>query len=300
MQATKCSFHSKKLSTFGNTRSTSTTKYCIQLKTTTMHPATIKKWRSNLLPSIAATVILSIIPTFTSDGSSAVNGEEYNCPAVMLKSLYSTTATDGSAFSFTNASIATNPALSTLSTAALKSISGKSNVMGCIVASMYGYGPYNTSTTSRRRRQSSTGGLLSIGQVRCFFSTPCAKQSDKGKYSNSTTLSSCVKDRLTATNSIFSKNGALTEWTPVSSSFTYNLVNTFNTGYATINVQRVFGISPSVASAYASNLGAPSSTQSQLLAGCTYAGQLSQSAIASIISSQYTETTTLPSSTVSG
>ncbi|UJR33601.1 hypothetical protein I4U23_021038 [Adineta vaga] len=246
--------------------------------------------------AIAATIILSIIPTFTTDSSTQGYGEEYKCPAIMLKSIYV-----NSSESYINSSIVTNPALSTLSTAALTSISGKKKITGCVISSLYGYGPYNDSTTTaKRRRRATTVGLYSIGQMRCFFSTACTQQSDKGKYGNATSISNCIKDRLTATNSMFTKSGSLTQWTPVPSSFAYTIVNQAKTDFTALSVNKVYGVRPSNADAIASSFGIDMTTRDKLLAGCTYAGKLSQDSISAIIAAQYTETTTAPSSTQIG
>lgn len=248
---------------------------------------------------IGGMVILSIISTFTQDGSKEVNGEEYKCPAVMLKSIY-TNVTD----TFANGTIAANPSLSSLNTMAYKSITGEKNVAGCIMESNYGWGSYNDSTTtSKRRRRATTAGLYSVGVMRCFYSTPCSNKGSVGKYSNATDLSTCIKKRLAAANSVFTKSGALTEWTPVPNSLTYSIVNALSTGYIALSIQKVFGVRPSNAASIGSSFSSnalSSSTQSQILAGCSYAGQLSQSAIAAAIASQYTQTTTLPTTPASG
>ncbi|CAF0725740.1 unnamed protein product [Adineta steineri] len=249
---------------------------------------------------IIAMAIFSIIPTFTSNHATEGYGEEYRCPAIMLKSIYTTTTTD----SFVNGSIADNPSLSTLSTSAYKSLTSQSNVYGCIVENMRGWmGSNDSTTTSRRRRRATTMGLYSIGDMRIFYSTPCSKQSDVGKYSNATSISGCVKARLTAANSIFTKSGALTEWTPVPNSLVYSIVNSALTAYDSLSITRIFGVRPSNAASIANSftVPVPAATQSAILAGCVYEGQLSHSAIAAIIASQYTESTTLPTATtVSG
>jgi hypothetical protein len=148
---------------------------------------------------------------------------------------------------------------------AYKSITGTTYLTGCIVQNMNGWGPYNSSTTSKRRRRAVSVGLYSIGQMRCFYSTACADVADRGKYSNASSLSSCVKARLTATNSVFTQSSTgFTQWSPVPDSLTYSLVNSSLISYEAILIQSVYGVSPSKATSIAPNFGITGSTLSYL------------------------------------
>jgi len=250
------------------------------------------------LLGIAATIILSIIATFTPNNSVQGYGEEYRIPALMLKSLYTNTS-----YTYSNGSIAPNTQLSSLFTTVSEN-SGQQNVAGGLIDNMYGTGPGNDSTNSKRRRRASFGlsGLYSIGRGRLFYSTACSKRGDKGKYVNSTDLSNCVKSRLVACNALFASTSDFREWTPVPSSMTYSIVTnaTSPPTYQVLSILRVFAVRPSSAASLAnSSLGVSSSSlQSQLLAGCQYIGPLSQASIAAILASQATQTTTQPSSTL--
>jgi hypothetical protein len=135
---------------------------------------------------------------------------------------------------------------------AYKTITGTNYLTGCIVQNMNGWGPYNSSTTSKRRRRAVSVGLYSIGQMRCFYSTVCADVADRGKYSN-------------ATNSVFTQSSTgFTQWSPVPDSLTYTLVNSSLLTYESILIQSVYGVSPTKAVSIASNLQITGSTLSYL------------------------------------
>lgn len=245
---------------------------------------------------LGAVVVLSIIPTFDQNGSVEGNGEEYNCPAVMLKSVYTNASTI-----FLNGTVANNPALSVLATMTYKSVTGEKYLTGCILTNLYAWGPYNTSTSSKRRRRDVASGLYTIGQMRCFYNTPCANTADINKFSNASSISGCVKKRLTAANSIFTSSApSFTPWTPVPNTLTYSIVNSTFTSYVAISVINVYGVPPSTAGSIAPLLTNDTAVISNLRAGCKYAGQISHTAIAAVIANQYSETTTAPSSTQSG
>jgi hypothetical protein len=245
---------------------------------------------------VVAMVIFSIIPTFSQNRSDTGYGDQFICPAIMLKSLYTSSSS-----TFTNGTIADNPALSTLCTSAYKSTTSQSNVAGCVVSGMNGWGPYNTSTSSKRRRRATQAGLYSLGQAMVLYSTTCGVVSDRGKYASTSSSSCCMKQRFSAIKSFFTGSTGFVQWTPVTGAFSYLIVNASVSNYESLSVQSVYGIPASTATSLASSLSITSSSKtSQISLGCYYVGPLSQSQIAALIAAQYTVTTTAPSSTQAG
>jgi len=242
--------------------------------------------------AIAAMVVLSLISLYPPNQSQPGFGEEYRVNALMLKSLYTNSST-----AFSNSVMADNTQLSTLCTTTYVN-SGQTNVAGCLVGNNTAYGPYNTSTSSRRRRQTlATVGLYTIGYARIFYTTSCPSRADRLKYANSSSISSCVSQRLAACNALFNNSATFTQWTPVPSSLTYYIVNAILTGYIGVLVSAVFGIPTSTAATIAQSLNLNATVISQIRAGCEYIGPLSLAQLYAILASQASQTTTLPTST---
>ncbi len=140
--------------------------------------------------------------------------------------------------------------------------SGQSNVAGCLVTGNLGTGP--VATGNRRRRRAVSVYLYTVGLARVFYSTPCSKLADKGKFSNSTSLSTCVSTRLAACNSVFNNKGSTyTQWTLTSGTVLSAVDITFS-GYIKLTISAIFGVPASVALSLASTLGLSSSSQSYL------------------------------------
>ena len=123
-------------------------------------------------------------------------------------------------------------------------------------------GPVNINS-GRRRRRSVSVNLYTVGQARIFYSTPCSSPADNGKYSNSTTISSCVAKRLAACNLVFGNTGSAYTWT-VPSGMTFSVVDITFSGYIVLAISQIAGVPMSTALALASSLGMSTSTQSSL------------------------------------
>jgi hypothetical protein len=121
----------------------------------------------------------------------------------------------------------------------------------------------NTSTSSkRRRRQTTISGLYTVGQARIFYSTSCTRKADVRKYASSTDLSYCVFQRLAACNALFNNSATtFTPWTLRSTSTTFSVVDTTFAGYITLSVLNVFGIPSNITLTLANSFGLSSYTQ---------------------------------------
>jgi hypothetical protein len=242
------------------------------------------------LLAIAATVILSLIPTFTSNNSQQPSGEEYRCYAIMIKMLYTNITSN-----FSDSVIGNNQDLNTYCTQQLLN-QNIPNVAGCVLINGYAWGPYNTSTNSRRRRDV-TVGLYAIFEARVFFSNCCGKKTDINQYQNGTTLSNWAYQRLGYANSLVNNNGYSTsfiQWTPTPT-FSISIVDSTLAAYHSVAPSQVYGVPTSKANAIASTLGVSNTVENQLNTGCQYAGSVPISTINNIIAAQASQATTLPS-----
>jgi hypothetical protein len=244
---------------------------------------------------VAATIVLSLISTFTTNRSQQGYGEEYRCDTLMLKTLYTNVS-----YTFSNSTIADNPTLSSYCTSQLtnKSIGSFS---GCLLQNGYGWGPYNTSTNSKRRRRATAlAGLYSIHDGRLFFSNECPKKGDVGKSDNGSKLSSCVAQRLGYVNNLVNNySGNFILWTPAPA-FVLEVVSTDLGAYRTLIPSTIYGVPRGAAVTVATELNLNSNIISQLARGCRYLGGLSLSQINAILAAQSLETTTQPVSNPAG
>jgi hypothetical protein len=241
------------------------------------------------LLAIAATVILSLIPTFTSNNSQQPSGEEYRCDAMMLKMLYTNLTSN-----FSDSVIGSSESLNTYCTQQLLN-QNIPNVAGCVLINGYAWGPYNTSTNSRRRRDV-TVGLYAVFEGRVFFSNCCCKKSDENQYQSSNTISNCVYQRLGYANSLVNNNGYSTsfnQWTPTPT-FSISIVDSTLAAYHSVSPSQVYGVPSSKAISIGSTLGLSNTVEAQLNSGCRYIGPISLANINSIIATQASQATTLP------
>jgi hypothetical protein len=241
------------------------------------------------LLAIAATVVLSLISTFTSNTSSSGYGELYQLNALLLKSVYTNTT-----YTFKNGTVADSTALSSLCGTVYLALGAKS-FAGCVASNFYAYsGANDSSTAKRRRRASNTAGLYMVGTIQLYYSSQCIKEKDKLKYSNSSSLSACVKNRLALCNNLYNSTTSFYQWQPLSDPFSLSVVDNGGLGYQPLTIQKLFAIPSYIALALCSSLGLSSQTQSLIGAGCQYIGPLSQTAIAAALAAQSSETTTQP------
>ena len=126
------------------------------------------------------------------------------------------------------------------------------------------YGPFSNSN-GRRRRQSGSSYLYTVGLARIFYSTPCSSSADKGKFSNSTSISSCVKNRLAACNAVFGNTGSPYPWT-IPSGLILSAVDITFSNYIKLAVSAIAGVLPSTGVPFAasSNFGLSANTTSEL------------------------------------
>jgi hypothetical protein len=130
---------------------------------------------------------------------------------------------------------------------------GATNFAGCVATNFRAFGPYNNSQNSRRRRVTYVG-MYEIGEIDLYYSTSCPKKGDRLKYSNSTSLTNCVKNRLTACNNLVNGSSNFTEWNPLPIQFLQSIVDQNGSDYRTIDVTNLFVIPFSIASSLAGSL----------------------------------------------
>jgi len=139
------------------------------------------------------------------------------------------------------------------------------SVAGVVLVNGVAYGPYNTSTSSRRRRDVSVG-LYAIFEGRVFFSNCCTRQADQNKTQNSTSISNCVQQRLGYANSLVNNNGYSTSfnlWSP-SPTFSISIVDSTLAGYHAVSPTQVYGVPRSKADSIGNTLGVSSGVEGQL------------------------------------
>jgi len=132
----------------------------------------------------------------------------------------------------------------------------QANFAGCVATNFLAFGPYNNSRNSRRRRiaRAAYVGMYEIGEIDLYYSTSCPRKSDILKYANSTSLSNCVKNRLTACNNLVNGSSNLTEWNPLPIHFLQSIVDQNGSDYRIIEVMNLFGIPFSIATSLAVSL----------------------------------------------
>jgi hypothetical protein len=241
------------------------------------------------LLAIAAAIILSLIPTFTSTHTLVPAGEEYRCDAMMLKMFYTNLTSN-----FSNSPIGISQALNTYCAEQLTN-QGITYVAGCVLLNGLAWGPWNTSTNSRRRRDV-TVGLYTIFEGRIFFSNCCTRQADQNKTQNSSSITNCVQQRLGYANSLVNNNGYSTSfnlWFPAPT-FSLSILDSVPSGYHLVSPSQVYGVPRSKADSIGSTLAVSNGVEGQLSAGCRYIGAVPLSTINSILASAASQTTTLP------
>jgi hypothetical protein len=97
-------------------------------------------------------------------------------------------------------------------------------------------------------------GVYEIGEVNLYYSTSCPSKGDISKYANSTSLSACVKSRLTACNNLMNSSPILTEWLPLPNPFSQSIVNDDGSDPQIIAVANLFVIPSLIASSLATAL----------------------------------------------
>jgi hypothetical protein len=247
-----------------------------------------------VLVGIAGTVVLSLISLYTANHGEAGYGEEYRLDAMMLKFLYTNISGN-----FSGGSIVGNTDLSNLACTQLTN-KGYKSVYGCILENGLAYGPYSSSPNARRRRRRDvTVGGYSVHDGRLFFSNRCPKTSDLNATQYSSSVSSCVKQRLAFCNSLVNDDittSSFVEWLPTPS-LTLSIYDAYLSTYQSLSPSHIYGIPRSSAATIASTLNLNSYTQTELNSGCRYAGPLPMSTINSIIAAQSSLTTTTPATT---
>jgi len=244
-----------------------------------------------LLLVIAATIVISLISLYPPNQSQQAYGDAYLINYFMLQSTSS-----ASTFIFSNSIMADSTQLSTLCANTYTNL-GQKYVAGCIVDTNKAWGLFTTGTTGRRRRRQAAPFLDTISRLRVFYTNPCSKIADKGKYATNASLSTCVAQRLKACNVLVSSGTTVTQWTPVPTSMSYAVVDTGFLGYQQLIISAVQSPTVSTALTFAASVGLNSSVQSLISLGCQYCGQLPLSTIYAILGAQASVTTTLPSST---
>lgn len=127
------------------------------------------------------------------------------------------------------------------------------NFIGCLLYNGRVFAPYNTSTTSRRRR-ALTSGMYYTGEGRVYFSDSCPAAADKNKTDNATSISNCVKNRLAVCNNIINRiAGVLTPWT-LTSPITISATNTSGNA-SDAQITAVYGVPSNIAVSLAQSLG---------------------------------------------
>jgi hypothetical protein len=179
---------------------------------------------------------------------------------------------------------------------------GAAYFSACVLDNFFAYGPYNDSTTSKRRRRATgQNGTMIAGRARVFFSTTCSSKNDRLKYANSSSsLSKCAASRLAICNAVFNSTSTTTlrQWTPLPDPFSLSAVDMISNNYVVLTILNLFAYPTNIALAIANSFGFSQNALSSINAGCEYIGPISQSDIAAAVAAQSTETTTLPGTTV--
>jgi hypothetical protein len=119
------------------------------------------------------------------------------------------------------------------------------------------YGPYNSSNSTRRRRRADvTVGGYSVHDGRIFFSNRCTKISDKNATQYTSSVSSCVKQRLAYCNSLVNDATTTTsfiEWLPAPS-FAFSIYSSYLASYLTLSPSHIYGVPRSIAIAIGNTL----------------------------------------------
>jgi hypothetical protein len=185
------------------------------------------------------------------------------------------------------------------------------------------YGPFNSSNSTRRRRRADvTVGGYSVHDGRIFFSNRCPKTSDKNATQYSSSVTTCVKQRLAYCNSLVNDATTTTsfiEWKPVPT-FAFSIYSSYLASYQTLSPSNIYGVPQSKASAIGNSLNLNSYTLTELSKwmfiyflvylktdfsfvmfitdyGCRYVGPLPLSTINSLIAAQSSVTTTTAATT---
>jgi len=253
-----------------------------------------------VLLAIAATVVLSLIGTYTANSSQNTWGEEYQS-TLLMKVIYANTT-----YTFANGTVADSTTMSTLCGTQYRKTSSVKSFAACIMTNFYAYGntSYNDSTTTKRRRRTNSGvgtyGLGMAGTGRYFYSKRCLGTASKGSYSNSSSLNSCIKKRIAECNKLFNTTGSLTSWTPLPSAFSLSIVESKLSGYIPLAISNLLSYPTSLGAIIAALLGFSLETISEISAGCRYIGPISQADIATAVALQGTLTTSAPTSVAVG
>jgi hypothetical protein len=129
------------------------------------------------------------------------------------------------------------------------------------------WAPYNTSTSSRRRRRADvTVGGYSVFDGRVFFSNRCPKTSDVNKTQNSTSVSYCVQQRLAYCNSLVNdatSTSSFIQWSP-SPSFSLSIYDSYLTAYKSLTPTYIYGVPRGPAAAIGNSLKLTAYTQYEL------------------------------------
>jgi len=243
------------------------------------------------LLAIAATVVLSLIGIYTSNSSQDTWGEEYDS-TLLMKVIYTNTT-----YTFANGTVADNTAMSTLCGTVYRKASSLKSFAACIMTNFYANGPYNDSQTNKRRRRGiGTQGFAMAGTSRIFYSRRCQGTAAKNSYANSSSLNTCIKQRLAECNRILNSSGTLTAWTPLPTPFSLSAVESKLSGYIALVVSTLLSFPTSLGAIIAKNLGFSAQTISEISGGCRYIGPISQADIATAVALQGTATTSAPTS----
>jgi len=116
------------------------------------------------------------------------------------------------------------------------------------------FGPYNTSTNSRRRRRSTTVGMYAIFTVAVFRTVSCPSGSDGNKYENSSSISACNLKAIEQCNKLVNDlQSNFTTWVTTNAV----LLEVFNIAesYDEISALPIYGIPRQIAASLASSLG---------------------------------------------
>jgi len=252
------------------------------------------------LLAIAATVVLSLIGIYTSNSSQNTWGEEYQS-TLLMKVIYANTT-----YTFANGTVADSTTMSTLCGTMYRKTSSVKSFAACIMTNFYASGntSYNDSTTAKRRRRANVGvgtyGLGMAGTGRYFYSRRCLGTATKGSYANSSSLNSCIKQRIAECNKLFNSTGTLTSWTPLPNSFALSIVESKLSGYIPLSVSNLLSFPTSLGAIIAALLGFSPQTISEIASGCRYIGPISQADIATAVALQGTATTSAPTSVAIG
>lgn len=118
----------------------------------------------------------------------------------------------------------------------------------------------SNSNTSRRRRQDESAVFM-IGEIHICYNSSCGKTLDIGKGNNATSISSCIKKRLSECNGLFGSN-IFTQWDPMPPGSTLTLVTTLSS-WTTVVINRLYPASPAQTADYEGATIGSSSSQSQ-------------------------------------